>query len=302
MTLAIEGTAWEQASGPHLELSLLGTPRLIGSSGPIPLSPGTALLCAYLALAPKDGRRRQVAAAHLFGDCPEPVARRRLSTALWRLRAELRSATGFELVTCTQDDRVGLSSSLEMTLDIRAFEDLVTPALDVPPQALSHELASSLEDAVALHRGQLLEPCDDDWILVERTRIESLYLTALDYLVVHHGRPGGHRKVRAYGELALAMEPLREDVHRHLMTAYALAGRDDLVEHQFERCRKVLLEELGADPMPETIALYSRLHTGDSGVPPSLSALLADLERARRDVERLSAVVDRALRHLHQMR
>ena len=42
---------------------------------------------------------------------------------------------------------------------------------------------------------------------------------------------------------ALAMEPLREDVHRHLMTAYAAAGRDDLVERQFERCRQVLLDE-----------------------------------------------------------
>jgi DNA-binding SARP family transcriptional activator len=301
MTLAIEGTAWEQTSGPKLELILLGTPRLIGSSGPIPLSPGTALLCAYLALAPKEGRRRQVAAAHLFGDCSEPVARRRLSTALWRLRAEVRSATGFELVTCTQDDRVGLCSSLRMTLDIRAFEDLVTPALDVPPEALSRELAASLHHAVDLHRGQLVEPCEDDWVLAERTRIESLYLTALDYLVVHHGRQGEHRKVRTYGELALAMEPLREDVHRHLMTAYAAAGRDDLVEHQFERCRKVILEELGADPMPETVALYSRLRSGQSGLSPSMTALLADLERARREVDRLAVVVDRALQHLHQM-
>lgn len=288
-------------SGPRLELVLLGTPHLIGAAGPIALSPGPSMLCAYLALAPEDGQRRQVAAAQLFADCPEPVARRRLRTALWRLRAEVRSATGTDLVECTHDDRVRLSPAVEMALDTQAFEGLVGPALEIGPEALTPDLASCLEGAVTLHRGRLLEPCDDDWVLAERTRIETLYLTTLDYLVVHHGRQGEHVKVRHYGELALALEPLREDVHRHLMTAYAAAGRDDLVERQFERCRQVLLDELGADPLPETIALYSRLRAGVPEPSPSLAALRRDLERARREVDRLAAVVDRALEHLQRM-
>ncbi|WP_374454974.1 BTAD domain-containing putative transcriptional regulator [Nocardioides sp.] len=285
----------------HLELILLGTPRLIGAAGPIPLSPGTSLLCAYLALAPKDGQRRHVAATQLFADCPEPVARRRLSTALWRLRTEVRSATGLDLVKCTRDDRMRLSPTVEMALDTQDFECLVAPALEAPPEALTPEVAARLERAVSLHRGQLIEECGDEWVLAERTRIETMYLTALDYLVVHHGKRGAHLEVRRYGELALAIEPLREDVHRHLMTAYAAAGRDDLVERQFERCRQVLLDELGADPLPETIGLYARLRHCDSGLSPSLSALRADLERARREVDRLAVVVDRALEHLRQL-
>jgi DNA-binding SARP family transcriptional activator len=285
----------------RLELILLGMPRLIGTTGPIPLSPGTSLLCAYLALAPKDGRRRQVAATQLFADCPEPVARRRLSTALWRLRTEVRTATGVDLVKCTRDDRMRLSPAVEMALDTQDFEGLVAPALEAPPDALTADLASRLERAVSIHGGQLIEPCGDEWVLAERTRIETMYLTALDYLVVHHGKQGAHLKVRRFGELALAMEPLREDVHRHLMTAYAAAGRDDLVERQFERCRQVLLDELGTDPLPETIGLYARLRHGDSALSPSLSALRTDLERARREVDRLAIVVDRALQHLRQM-
>jgi DNA-binding SARP family transcriptional activator len=288
-------------SEPRLDLTLLGTPRLAGTRGPIRLSPGTSLLCGYLALAPKAGQRRQVAATQLFADSSESVARRRLSTALWRLRTEVRSATGIELVKCTQPDRMRISPSVRLTIDTEDFEGLVAPAMQVPPTELTPELAGRLERAVGLHGGKLIESCVDEWVLAERNRIETLYLTALDYLIVHHGCTGAHPKVRRFGELALAMEPLREDVHRHLMGAYAAAGRGDLVERQFERCRQVLLHELGADPLPETIALYSRLRGGAPGLSPSLAALRSDLERARRDVDRLAAVIDRALQHLSQL-
>ncbi|HQW73865.1 MAG TPA: BTAD domain-containing putative transcriptional regulator, partial [Ornithinibacter sp.] len=77
------------------------------------------------------------------------------------------------------------------------------------------------------------------------------------------------------------------------------AGREDLVERQFERCRRLLVEELGADPMPETVALYARLRRGRGpSTDPTVLALVGDLEAARRDLGRLSLVIDRALDHL----
>lgn len=280
----------------------MGTPRLCNAAGPIALSPGPALLCAYLALAPREGRRREVAAAHLFADSPEPAARRRLSTTLWRLRTEVRTVVGIDLVARTHDDRVRLSPSVDMSLDTQAFEALVRPALELAPGSLTTELATRLERAVRMHGGELVESCRDDWVLVERSRIETLYLTALDYLVVHHGQRREHGKVSRYGEMALTLEPLREDVHRHLMAAYAAAGRQDLVERQFERCRRVLLEELGADPMPETVELYAQLRPDTTATPPSYAVLRADLERARRDAQRLAGLLDRVLDRLHQTR
>lgn len=150
-----------------------------------------------------------------------------------------------------------------------------------------------------MRRGQLLEPCLHDWVLPDRYRAENLYLVALDLLVQYHGERSDVAAVTKYGELALDLEPLREDVHRHLMAAYGAAGRVDLVERQFERCRMLLVEELGADPMPETIALYSRLTRGEGGErSASVAALIAELDRARRDVARLAEVVDRVIDRL----
>ena len=288
------------ASGT-LTLNLLGPPTLVAGNVRVSLSPSASMLCAYLALAPREGRSRSTAAAHLFADCPDAMARRRFNTALWRLKTEVRSSLGIELVDGVAGRSVCLSDAVEVTVDAARFEELVRPVLRVPPAELTETDARRLESAVSLHRGQLVEPCHDDWVLVHRYRIEDLYLTALDYLVQHYGPRGEVGAVAKYGELALDLEPLREDVHRHLMAAYGAAGRRDLVERQFERCRMVLLQELGADPLPETIASYSRLTHGGAAQITSLDPLVAELERARREVVRLGAIVDRALERLRLM-
>ncbi|MFI7480958.1 BTAD domain-containing putative transcriptional regulator [Kocuria sp. M1R5S2] len=288
-------------SNAGLQLNLFGAPTLVADDRPVTLSPGAVLLCAYLALVPHGGCARSLVATQLFADCPEGTARRRLNTALWRLQSEVRARTGVELFGPHGGRTVALSPSVELTVDAVLFEDLVTPVL----RSSAHELGAAdvarLEQAVALHRGRLVEPCDDEWVLSSRHRLETLYLTALDHLVQHHGGRGDVVAVGRYGDLALAVEPLREDVHRHLMAAYASAGRQDLVERQFEQCRMVLLTELGADPMPETVALYGRLSRGEGGQTASVAVLVAELERARREVARLGEIVDRALDRLRRM-
>ena len=288
-------------SNSGLTLNLLGAPTLVADERPVALSPGATLLCAYLALAPREGRPRAVAAAQLFADCPQDSARRRLNTALWRLQSEVRAGTGVELVGRAGGRSVALSPAVELTVDAILFEDLLQPVLRMSPADLGADDVARLEDAVALHRGRLVEACDDEWVLSARHRIETRYLTALDYLVQWHGAHEDLLAVSRYGELALAIEPLREDVHRHLMTAYGTAGRDDLVERQFEQCRMTLLAELGPDPMPETLALYARLCRGEVAQTASVAALVAELERARREVVRLGEIVDRALDRLRRM-
>jgi DNA-binding SARP family transcriptional activator len=286
-------------SRTELTLSLLGVPR--GSASGVDLSPGATVLCAYLALAPAGGRQRAVAAGELFADCPESAARRRLSTALWRLRSELRAVTGMDAVTTADSRTLGFADALDVSTDADRFERLVSPVLARPPAEMSDEDAAVLDEAVGLHRGRLLEPYDDEWLMARRYRIENEYVTALDYLLQHAGARGHLAAVDEWGEAALAIEPLREDLHRHIMAAYGAAGRTDLVERQFERCRRLLLAELGADPLPETIALYSRLTRGAGPASPGLAALEAELQAARREVRRLGDLVDRALEHLHRL-
>ncbi|MEX5301263.1 AfsR/SARP family transcriptional regulator [Kocuria sabuli] len=242
-----------------------------------------------------------VVATSLFADCPESTARRRLNTAVWRLQTEVRARTGVDLIGRPASGTVGLNQGVEMTIDVVLFENLLMPLLRSSADDLTAQDVALLEDAIALHRGCLVEQCNDEWILSARYRLETLYLTALDYLIQHYGGQGDVVAVSRYGELALAVEPLREDIHRHLMAAYGASGRRDLVERQFEQCRMLLLAELGTDPMPETLALYGRLTLGEGQQPVSVAVLVSELQRARREVSRLGELIDRSLDLLHRM-
>ena len=51
------------------------------------------------------------------------------------------------------------------------------------------------------------------------------------------------------------------------MSMLARAGQRQAAIAQYHACRKVLREELGTDPQPETTALFNRLRMGNAAVP-----------------------------------
>ncbi|RHW23352.1 hypothetical protein D0Z08_30140 [Nocardioides immobilis] len=280
----------------ELQVHLLGTPWVGAGGARLRLSPSAATTLALLAMAPDDGVSRTRMATQMFADCPEPVARRRLSTALWRLRTELRDTVGRDVVDSASPSRVALLPDVDVRVDAREFRDRVTPVLRQPADAMTPDMAAVLESAAESYTGSLLETNYDDWVVFERDSLANLYLAVVDHLVQYHGQRHDAAKVATYAEKAVELEPLREDLHRHVMVAYHRAGRADLASRQFELCRLALLRELGADPMPETIALHTRIMIGDgSATAGDLASLVADLERARREVRELATIVERAL-------
>jgi DNA-binding SARP family transcriptional activator len=61
---------------------------------------------------------------------------------------------------------------------------------------------------------------------------------------------------------ALQHDPLREDAYRGQMAALTRLGRAAEALRSYERCRRVLREEIGADPSPPTLALYDQIVAG----------------------------------------
>jgi predicted ATPase/DNA-binding SARP family transcriptional activator len=86
-----------------------------------------------------------------------------------------------------------------------------------------------------------------------------------------------------------ARAPLNETAYRHLMEAYYLAGDRIAAWGAFENCQRMLDEELGVEPAPETISLAERIRTVSPprraravAAPP---APLAELPLVGRSVE-----------------
>jgi DNA-binding SARP family transcriptional activator len=59
-----------------------------------------------------------------------------------------------------------------------------------------------------------------------------------------------------YGRRILRMDPMRECVQRQVMWLHVLNGHQGNAIRQYQDCARILQDELGVSPMPETRALY----------------------------------------------
>lgn len=233
-------------------LNLFGEERLThcGRGGVVVPDISWPMLGCLLS-APNYRTSRGRLAAQLWPDQSEETARRRFATALWRVRAQLPPKLP---LIATRGDAVALAADF-LWVDAVAFERRVRLALDRP---------SSLEDAVSrrrlaralkLYNGDFLSDRDQEWIVIERTRLRSLYLDALYALTTAAARAGAWTEVLSNAATLCAAEPLREDAQRLLIEAYARSGNRALALQQYHHCAAFLRTELQVVPMAETRAL-----------------------------------------------
>ena len=62
-----------------------------------------------------------------------------------------------------------------------------------------------------------------------------------------------------FSNLMLEKDCCMEDVHQKLMVCYHFLGRHAKVVRQFQKCEKMLKEELGIKPSKKTVALLESL-------------------------------------------
>ncbi|MES0070139.1 bacterial transcriptional activator domain-containing protein [Mesorhizobium sp. M0074] len=95
-------------------------------------------------------------------------------------------------------------------------------------------------------------------------------VAALDRLLAHYCATSDAASCVRVATRLLAMEPLREDIHRTLMRAYVAQGRVNLALKQYESCRDALRRQLDLRPESETRKLYEDLRarrTSDAAFP-----------------------------------
>src|SRR5207248_9807484 len=119
--------------------------------------------------------------------------------------------------------------------------------------------APSLEQAVALRRGPLLEGWEEEWIFEERQAREQAFLQALETLAEHAmARREPAAAVRAL-RLAAAVDPVGEAAQRALMAALAAGGSYAAATQVYHELRGRLHRELNTQPDAETTAVFQQL-------------------------------------------
>lgn len=233
-----------------LEIRLLGVPCV--TVGRLEITPavrkGMALV-AHLALeGPTD--RHQLADL-LWTDLDESDARRNLRQELWRLQR-----TPLAAWLNVRPGSLALSSDIQV--DVTEFHRLLG--------------AADLGAALALYRGPLMAQVElsgaagfEDWLAARRADLNGVWKAALQRRGADLEGQGDLR-----GALGVQLQLLQDDefqevCQREAMRLHLLLGERAEGLRRFERYTRMLGEELGLKPLPETLALARALQ--DPGRP-----------------------------------
>lgn len=252
-------------------LYFLGSPRIERNGNPIETDTRKAVaLLAYLAVT-KEYQSRDTLAALLWPEMDEGRGR----AALRRTLSSLRAAAGEEALYVTRDG-LGVNPD-HVWCDAVVFEEAVTGAIHhAHPATPCPDCLPAMETAVDLYRDHFLSGFSlrdsaefDDWQLATGEHLRRVYAAALAWLVQAHSQTGAFSRAIDLARRWLAVDPLREDAHRWLMQLYAWSGVRDAALRQYREAVRVLDEELGVSPLPETTALYEAIQEGRLEPPPA---------------------------------
>lgn len=247
-----------------LTLALLG-----GFSAQIDSRPATSFrsqkaraLLAYLVMEAERPHERAILAALFWPEIPDALALRNLSQTLIWLRRAIGEGDPPYLLLNRRQAQWNLAAAVEV--DALRFLALVerkrTSAVATP---------EALHEAVALYTGEFLAgfslsgcPAFDEWLLLQREYLQRLALEALFRLAGQALVAGDYAAAAMLSRRQLALDRWREEALRQLLHALAAGGERAEALAEYESARRLLAEELGVEPQPETIQLAETIRQG----------------------------------------
>ena len=255
-----------------LEFCLLGpvVVRCGGVAVPVPRGRQRAVLALLLLNAGRVVSVGEIAET-LWGPAPPPSASATVRNYVKRLRRGLGNAGQPGIVTRSPGYMIRVDPG---ELDVARFEVLLDGARNSARGGPWEAAADQARAALALWRGEPLADVESETLaLREVPRLAELRLQAAELRADAELRLGRHGVVIAELERMAAAHPLREHLHALLMLALYRDGRQAEALAAYQRARRVVVDELGAEPGAELRELHRQiLTTGPvlTGLEPGL--------------------------------
>ena len=222
-------------------------------------------LLAYLAMS---GRRqsREFLASLLWPDTDASKGAAYLRNALWVL-----NRTALKPFLNLENNYVTLKPGPELVIDASHFLSCISAAVISPNQGpgLHPECLQHLETAVSIYCGPFLNgfalqdsPEFEHWQYLEAENLQQEYIRVLNRITDHYQYTSQWEMVLRTAQKMISADPLDEAAHRRMISAYAQLDQKASAASQFELCQKLLRDELGMDPEPETIELMEQIRAG----------------------------------------
>ncbi|MFC0062724.1 BTAD domain-containing putative transcriptional regulator [Umezawaea endophytica] len=174
-------------------------------------------------------------------------------------------------------------------VDASRFERLAAEGRRLLDAGAHAQAVVVLREALGLWRGPALVDLPRDPVRAER--LEELRLTAVEDLAAALPGGGSVAELRAL----VAAHPLRERLRTRLLRALEAAGRRGEALAEFESARRLLADELGADPSPELAAAHLEILRADRPARRRVPAQLTSFTGRDAELARLRELRDARL-------
>ncbi|MCX7792761.1 MAG: transcriptional regulator [Chloroflexaceae bacterium] len=159
-----------------------------------------------------------------------------------------------------QGDTYGFNVDSDHGYDAAEFSDAVEQGRAALQRGQRAEAITRFRQAISLYGGPFLPDClYEDWSVVERERLELLFTEAslrLGNLLLEDGNP--HEAIGLAWRV-LEYDQAQEEAYQLLMRAYGILGERSTALRLYNRCVAALHQELGVEPLPETVAIYQKI-------------------------------------------
>lgn len=190
----------------------------------------------------------------LWGDAPREGATATLQVYVSNLRKHLPAVDGQSPIV-TKSNGYSLNVAPD-TIDVQRFTKAAVAASEAMRWQDDALTLRHLETALSLWLGDpLAEFVDQPFAAGAALILQQLHDSLVEQRCEALLNLGQHAVVLPLLHDALARTPLRESLWRLMIVALYRAGRQADALAAFQRCRDLLLDQLGVDPSPEPVAL-----------------------------------------------
>ncbi len=226
----------------------------------------------------------------MYGEAPPEGAANALQSQVSRLRSALKelapvefTAAGYRLVVEPGE------------VDVHRFEELARSGRALVGSGDNARAADVLGEALELWRGEALADLGEaPFAATQVTRLAELRADVVDDYA--EARLALGKDVIGDLRETIAANPLRERPRAQLIRAHNAAGRPADALSAFEDARRVLADELGADPGPELAEAHLAVLRGEAETPsiPALPAQLTSFVGRADELRQVSELLARS--------
>ncbi|MCT8136788.1 transcriptional regulator [Anaerobacillus sp. CMMVII] len=196
----------------------------------------------------------------LWHELDEDSAQRDFKVALNALNKAIepgRQARSNPYFIQREDSLYGINKEAVLEVDSEIFELTIEKGLK---EKGNKEAIEILTQGLTLYEGDYLPTRRyDDWCVEERERLQVLFLRGAEKLAQLYLENEGYDEAIYWSEAILVKDVCWEEAYRILMYAYYKKKNRTYALRIYERCCKVLQEELGIEPIDATKQIYKRI-------------------------------------------